>query len=275
MPPQINNPWFGYNREKQVLVKILRNVVDQSQAMLLFGPPKNGKSALALYCQKMAPGAILSFISCNVEANAKTLSLSCSRIQNLMHQVPIRSGVRLIVFLDEVDTVAVRRDASTRHLTFHCQSLMGLIDVAKEDPGIFLILCTNCPDILDNAITSRCLEALYLSYPTEEVLQEALIYCGYTPQKGSAVAKRWICLMSERGWWTGSQIVPVILSNARSIQRFTVTKIAEQLDRLVPGLRVNDFIQYELDNWPAIEASRRTLERFGVNPRVHHNLHCV
>ena len=253
--------WFGYQSQKRVIDQIICNAAVKSQVILLFGPPRNGKSSLAQYCHTRAPKARFVCIRCNVEASGGTLASSYIYVQNLIRNLPARSGIRLILFLDEIDTVAVRRDRSTINSTQDLQKLLGVIDTAMETPGICLLLCTNCPDILDTALTSRCSEVLYISYPASDVIQEALKYMGYTRQISREIADRWIYLMSERGWWSGHQIVSIILSYGYNVQGLSAEQVADQLDELIQGLRTTttDLMQYELVNSSAIEASRRTL----------------
>ena len=118
---------------------------------LLSGPPGTGKTLLA---RAVAGEAEVAFFSATgSDFDNRYVGTGSDAVRKLFRQA--RQQQPAIVFIDEIDTVGRRRDASTheeRNATLN--ALLAEVDgFEAKDAQVVLIAATNRPDILDPALT--------------------------------------------------------------------------------------------------------------------------
>lgn len=78
----------------------------------------------------------------------------------------------VIIFLDEIDHLAPKRDSDSKEHNTLVTTLNDLLDGCSTQPGLITIGATNVLDLIDGAIWSRFAEKLYVGYPKtdEEII---------------------------------------------------------------------------------------------------------
>lgn len=123
------------------------------KGILFYGPPGTGKTLLAKIIAQ--------------EANADFVSISAADIgskwygesENLMQEVFDRaneraiSGKKVVIFFDEIEALAPRRQELTHEATVRVLSvILQNMDGMKSNPNITVIAATNRPDMIDPAL---------------------------------------------------------------------------------------------------------------------------
>ncbi|OAA67708.1 ribosome biogenesis ATPase RIX7 [Akanthomyces lecanii RCEF 1005] len=144
---------------------------------LLWGPPGCGKTLIA---QAVANEAQASFILINgPELLNKYVGESERAVRELFTRA--RSSTPCILFFDEFDSIASRRDSGGSQSgggagTRVVNALLTELDGARGRDGIYVIGTTNRPDMIDEAILrpGRLSKQLFLDLPTEAERVEIL-----------------------------------------------------------------------------------------------------
>ncbi|PIA17018.1 AAA-domain-containing protein [Coemansia reversa NRRL 1564] len=151
----------GYESVKQVLQRFMRLATSETplrlgikppSGILLYGPSGCGKTAMAL--------AMIGESTCNVmnirgsELFSKYLGETEARLRRLFQAA--RAAAPCIVFIDEVDSIAAKREWSSiesggpalRVLS----TLLNEMDGVHDTSGVAVVGCTNQLDKIDDAI---------------------------------------------------------------------------------------------------------------------------
>ncbi|KAJ2887425.1 hypothetical protein FB639_001328, partial [Coemansia asiatica] len=151
----------GYESTKQTLQRFIKLATGESQSALglrapsgimLYGPTGCGKTAMAL--------AMIGESACNViyirgsELFSKYLGETEARLRSLF--IAARAAAPCIVFMDEVDSLAGKREWSSvesggpalRVLS----TLLNELDGVHETRGVIAVGCTNKLDSIDDAV---------------------------------------------------------------------------------------------------------------------------
>ncbi|KAM3510042.1 hypothetical protein MY11210_006048 [Beauveria gryllotalpidicola] len=133
---------------------------------LLWGPPGCGKTLVA---QAVANEAQASFILINgPELLNKYVGESERAVRELFARA--RSSTPCILFFDEFDSIAPRRDGggASEAGTRVVNALLTELDGARGRDGVYVIGTTNRPDMIDDAILrpGRLSKQLFLDLPT-------------------------------------------------------------------------------------------------------------
>lgn len=135
--------------------------------VLLWGPPGCGKTLVA---QAVANEAQASFILINgPELLNKYLGESERAVRELFQRA--RSSTPCILFFDEMDSIAPRRDgASTEAGARVVNALLTELDGAQDRSGIYVIGTTNRPEMIDPAMLrpGRLSVRLLVDLPTPD-----------------------------------------------------------------------------------------------------------
>ena len=145
------------------------------RAMLWEGPPGCGKTATAAAAASAA-GATLVYVP--VEAIvSKWYGEAEQRLAQVFDHARslAASSGGLLIFFDEIDSLATARGADMHEATRRClgvllRSLDGFAtgDGTQEGAGgVVAILATNRPGDVDPALTSRCAQRIHFPLPTE------------------------------------------------------------------------------------------------------------
>lgn len=123
------------------------------KGVLLVGPPGTGKTLLA---KAVAGEADVPFFSISGSAFVEMfVGLGASKVRDLFKQANEKSPC--IVFIDEIDAIGKRRDASgysgndEREQTLN--QLLNEMDGFDATSGVIILAATNRPEILDPALT--------------------------------------------------------------------------------------------------------------------------
>ncbi|KAJ1962160.1 hypothetical protein GGI12_002812 [Dipsacomyces acuminosporus] len=161
LPSRLWSDIGGYSETKKMLQRFMRLATADTSCqlgirppagVLLYGPTGCGKTAMAL--------AMIAETACNVicirasELFSKYLGETEARLRRLFHAA--RAAAPCIVFMDEVDSIAARREWSSvesggpslRVLS----TLLNEMDGVHEAKGVIAIGCTNQLDKIDDAI---------------------------------------------------------------------------------------------------------------------------
>lgn len=145
------------------------------KGILLKGPPGTGKTSIARF---LADTAGFSFYAANpADLRSKWVGESAERIRALFRDA--RANAPAIIFMDEVDAVAMDRSESSnseaRHALNEILSLIDGVQTGNEGNGPVLIIgATNRPELLDEAFRSRLSYILEIPLPGVEELKKII-----------------------------------------------------------------------------------------------------
>lgn len=148
--------------------------VKPSKGLLLFGPPGCGKT-LMLRAVASDLNVDMIGIKCS-DVMSKWYGESEGLIASLFEEARARSPC--ILFLDEIDAIAKRRDFySTDDVTPRVLSIMlSEMDGMDESEGIIIVATTNMPDLVDPALMrpGRFDKVIYVP-PPDKVSREEIL----------------------------------------------------------------------------------------------------
>lgn len=137
--------------------------VGQIENTLLYGPPGSGKTELAAAIACEFDGPFIKVDSANLtvgdfERNVRYLFDVCH------HYAPC------IVFLDEFDAIARKREGESAGVTLMTTALLTAIDGMQRNQGVWVIGATNHPDSIDEALLreGRFGEKINIRFPAQK-----------------------------------------------------------------------------------------------------------
>ncbi|KAJ9646292.1 Ribosome biogenesis ATPase rix7 [Knufia peltigerae] len=142
--------------------------ITPSSGTLLWGPPGCGKTLLAKAC---ANSSHANFISVK---GPELLNKYVGESERAVRQVfaRARSSVPVIIFFDELDALAPRRDGTSSEASARVtNTLLAELDgVGSDRDGIYVVAATNRPDMIDPAMLrpGRLETLLFVGLPDAE-----------------------------------------------------------------------------------------------------------
>ncbi len=154
---------IGHEHVKEQLSYAIENIknLTPQDGIMFYGEAGTGKTMMA---QALAGEAGVTFISLNApditsgdtEANIKKLFEAARRY------------APAIIFIDEFDAIAGKRQAGTTGMRLMVSSLLTMLDgFSDSNLGVLTIVASNHPDMIDSAILrpGRISHHLHLSFP--------------------------------------------------------------------------------------------------------------
>lgn len=226
--------------------------VKPSKGILLFGPPGCGKT-LMLRAVASDLNVEMIGIKCS-DVMSKWYGESEGLIASLFEEARARSPC--ILFLDEIDAIAKRRDFySTDDVTPRVLSIMlSEMDGMDEAEGIIIVATTNMPDLVDPALMrpGRFDKVIYVPPPDKRSREEIL----KVHLKGKFVSSidTEVIARSTRGF-SGADIANLVreassLGLERALetkkpQPITMEDMMKVLDEIKPSITPKMFKMYD------------------------------
>lgn len=226
--------------------------IEPPRGIILYGPPGTGKTSLA---RAVAEYFNVPFIYQKASAfNGRYVGTTEANVRRLFaqaRQLARDKHSRVIIFLDEIDSIARRRDGGhlNRPSDLVLPVLLEELDGFKKEKDIFLIAATNRLDVLDEAILrpGRLDKHIEIGYPNLEARNKLFrLYLKGVPLcKGDEIEQNFDAIMDEcaRKY---EQISPADIKEI--CQRVKVKAAARQAKIGVVGIKAED-LRREMEAW--------------------------
>jgi AAA family ATPase len=135
------------------------------------------------------------------------------KIQKLYAEA--RKKTPSIVFIDEMDTIALKRNYQTIRgdVIELVSALLGELDGIEENQGVITIASTNQPEILDSAILNRFEQLIEFKLPNRDERRKILeSYALSSPILFKDI--QWEDIVSKTEEWSGRALKEKIIKNA-------------------------------------------------------------
>ncbi|TID24075.1 putative transporter [Venturia nashicola] len=179
---------------------------DNISGLLLYGPPGTGKTLLAKAVAKESGSTVLTITGADL--NNKWVGESEKTVKAMFTLA--RKLAPCVVFIDEADAIlAARKGAAYRVDTL---SQMLLEWDGMRDPGVFLMVATNRPFALDEAVLRRLPRRVLVDLPVKEDREAILKIHLRNEQVDDSVSLSW--LAEQTPFYSGSDLKNVVVSAA-------------------------------------------------------------
>lgn len=146
--------------------------INSKRGILLYGPPGCSKT---LTVKALATEAGLNFLAVK---GAEILSMYVGESERALRDIfrKARSASPSIIFFDEIDAIASKRDKGSQGGLNVLTTLLNEMDGIEELKNVLVVAATNKPDVLDAALMrpGRLDNILYIGPPDLEARREIL-----------------------------------------------------------------------------------------------------
>ena len=176
---ELKNDVISYLKSPQKIQTDLEEYgVTMPKALLLYGPPGCGKTMITKALAREA-GAELYRIDIS-KIGSKYINESSNNLQSafdILYSKARKSKKPIIVFLDEVDSLAIRRNASSPGSFENSKlttTLLEAMEKSKEE-NMIIIAATNIYDVLDEAFVSRFEEQKFIGLLNKDEIKKLIV----------------------------------------------------------------------------------------------------
>ncbi|MFX0087595.1 MAG: AAA family ATPase [Candidatus Hodarchaeota archaeon] len=178
--------------------------------VLFWGPPGNGKTMMAKALSQETEHTI--FLVKASDLLGVYVGDGARKIRNLYTEA--RKEVPAIVFIDELDAIALKRNfQSIRGDVIELVSaLLGEMDGIEKNQGVVTIGSTNKPEMLDSAILSRFEELIEFKIPNSIERKKILIkYAETSPIPFKRI--QWDLIVQRTQSWSARELKDKLIKN--------------------------------------------------------------
>jgi AAA+ superfamily predicted ATPase len=226
--------------------------IEPTRGIILYGPPGTGKTSLA---RAVAEYFNVPFIYQKATAfSGEYVGTTEANVRRLFEQarkLAAEKRSRVIIFLDEIDAIARKRDGGHRNRPSDLvlNPLLEELDGFKKENSIFLIAATNRLDVLDEAILrpGRLDKHIEIGYPDLKARKELFrLYLKGVPLcEGDEIEANFDALMDE----CARKHEVISPADIKEIcQRVKVRAAARQAQTESVGIKAED-LRKEMEAW--------------------------
>ena len=186
------------------------NLFTQGKSLLMYGPPGTGKTyickGIVSQFESLTGKKVTMFAP--TAANIKgglvgETEQNIRRYFKAAQDAADESGMSTILFMDEVEALAGRRDGKDIHMTSSVNVLLQLLDgVSNEFKDVIFIAATNIPWGLDSAILRRFSSKLFVDLPTDKARRETIYQL--LSKRVNCTLKECMSLVDTLTIWSGA-----------------------------------------------------------------------
>ena len=213
-----------------------------ARGILLFGPPGTGKTLLI---NALAKEISYNILYVKVSELLSSYFGETERNINKLFKLA-RQRAPIILFFDEIDIIARKRDRSDDPSARALTTLLQELDGIKDEKPIIFIAATNVPHLLDPALLrpGRIDKIIYMRPPNKEERKQIFkIYISKYPNKDIDYDK--LAELTER--YSGADIANVV--------KEAVTNVASRIDKQAIPLTTKDILEVIYNYKPSISIS--------------------
>lgn len=207
----IINELLQFLHERQLIDKFLEQNITPSNSILLYGSPGVGKTLIAKWLSYKLNMPMVTLDLAN--SISSYLGRSGQNVKSIFQYAKAQN---VILFLDEIDAIAKRRDDATD--LGELKRLVNVLLKELEDCPVSCIIigATNHPELLDKAIWRRFDRSICVPMP-EKAQREELFNRGLGPKK----------LEIEDG------VVQILVDGTDSLSAADICKMCEHIKRRI------------------------------------------
>lgn len=217
--------------KKSVVIGIIENkpkAIEAWNTILFYGPPGTGKTLMAA---AVAKNIAATFFDVKVSQMLSKYYGESPKIMSALFEVA-REEAPSVVFIDEFDSIALSRGAnideeSRRGLSTLLAELDGLGTKTSDKKFVLVIVATNTPDAIDEAIMSRFGKKIKIPLPDFEACKAILKI--HTEKKG-------VGLEDDSVYDILARYCVEHKKSGRDIKFLCTDAIGKMLDEMNPGL---------------------------------------
>ena len=220
--------------------------IQPAKGLLLFGPPGCGKTLLARALASES-GANLIMVR-GPEVLSKWLGESERAIREMFKKA--KTSAPCIVFLDEIDCLAVVRSDSSQRTDQVLSQLLTEIDSISYNTNVFVVAATNRPDLVDLSLLrpGRLDLFVYVPPPDEVGRRDILkIHSSNMPLSSTVSLER---VASDCKGYSGADLQSVCRTAAiEAMRRNSDAPVVTQEDFATAISQVKPMISTDIENW--------------------------
>jgi SpoVK/Ycf46/Vps4 family AAA+-type ATPase len=217
--------------KKSVVIGIIENkpkAIEAWNTILFYGPPGTGKTLMAA---AVAKNIAATFFDVKVSQMLSKYYGESPKIMSALFEVA-REEAPSVVFIDEFDSIALSRGAnideeSRRGLFTLLAELDGIGSKTSDKKFVLVIVATNTPDAIDEAIMSRFGKKIKIPLPDLEACKAILKI--HTEKKG-------VGLVDDSVYDKLARYCVEHKKSGRDIKFLCTDAIGKMLDEMNPGL---------------------------------------